>query len=350
MAMLVALALVACGKKGPPVAPERRVPAVASELRASVESDAIVVTWRNPGRRADESSLKNLATVKLYRREEADGAPPKPAILSWGQVVGYDEIASIRLDAPAPAVVQGDTVRWDDRRGLRFGRRYVYVVVAADSQGRASAPSARLAVSFLAAPRPPRDVTAAAGDRQVTLRWTPPAALIDGTPVTGEVRYMVLRGVGAEAALTAISPEPVPGTAFTDTGVVNDTTYRYAVRAVRIEPTGTARGEAARPVTAMPVDTTPPSAPTGLVGVPSAAGVRLAWNRSPEADVAAYAVYRAAPAGGFTRVATTTAAGTVFVDRDVEPRATYRYVVTALDGARTPNESPRSNEVTVTIP
>jgi hypothetical protein len=350
MAMLVALALVACGKKGPPVAPERRIPAAASELRASVESDAIVVTWRNPGRRADESSLKNLATVKLYRREEADGAPPKPAILSWGQVVGYDEIASIQLDAPAPAVVQGDTVRWDDRRGLGFGRRYVYVVVAADSQGRASAPSARLAVSFLAAPRPPRDVTAAAGDRQVTLRWTPPAALIDGTPVTGEVRYVVLRGAGAEAALTAISPEPVPGTAFTDTGVVNDTTYRYAVRAVRIEATGTARGEAARPVTATPVDTTPPSAPTGLLGVPSAAGVRLAWNRSPEADVAAYAVYRAAPEGGFTRVATTTAAGTVFVDRDVEPRATYRYVVTALDGARTPNESPRSNEVTVTIP
>jgi hypothetical protein len=348
--MLVALAVVACGKKGPPVAPERRVPAAAAELRASVESDAIVVSWRNPGRRADGSALKDLATVKLYRREEADGAPPKPAILSWGQVVGYDEIASIRLDAPAPAVVQGDTVRWDDRRRLGFGRRYVYVVVAADRQGRASAPSARLAVSFLAAPRPPRDVTAAAADRQVTLRWTPPAALIDGAPVTGEVRYVVLRGAGAEAALAAISPEPVPGTAFTDTGLVNDTTYRYAVRAVRVEPAGTARGEASLPVTATPVDTTPPSAPTGLVGIPSAAGVRLAWNRSPEADVTGYAIYRATPAGGFARIAATAAASTVFVDRDVEPRVTYRYVVTALDGARAPNESPRSNEVTVTIP
>jgi fibronectin type 3 domain-containing protein len=29
---------------------------------------------------------------------------------------------------------------------------------------------------------------------------------------------------------------------------------------------------------------------------------------------------------------------------------TYRYAVTALDRARTPNESARSNEVTVSVP
>jgi hypothetical protein len=34
----------------------------------------------------------------------------------------------------------------------------------------------------------------------------------------------------------------------------------------------------------------------------------------------------------------------------VQSGRTYRYAVTALDRAKQPNESPRSNEVTVTVP
>jgi hypothetical protein len=70
-------------------------------------------------------------------------------------VVGYDEVATIRPDAPAPATVQGSTVTWVDRRALSMGRRYVYVVTAEDDLGRTSGPSERLVVPFLAAPRRP---------------------------------------------------------------------------------------------------------------------------------------------------------------------------------------------------
>ena len=38
------------------------------------------------------------------------------------------------------------------------------------------------------------------------------------------------------------------------------------------------------------------------------------------------------------------------MDRDVTRGERYRYAVTALDRARTPNESARSNEADVTIP
>jgi hypothetical protein len=34
----------------------------------------------------------------------------------------------------------------------------------------------------------------------------------------------------------------------------------------------------------------------------------------------------------------------------VRPGATYRYAVTALDRARRPNESARSNEISVRVP
>lgn len=348
--LLAAVALGACGKKGPPVAPERRLPAAATGLAGVVDTDAIVVTWTLPRTRVDGTRLRDLAQMRLHRRQEADAGPPKPAMLSEGQVVGYDQIARIATDAPAPAVIQGDVVRWEDRRGLTRGRRYVYVVTAEDSTGRPSAPSERLLVTYLAAPEAPRNLAAAGGDRRVRLRWEPPAALVDGAPLAGELRYLVLRGAGPEGPLAAITPEPVAATTLTDAAVDNDTTYRYAVRAVRVDPAGIARGPASTEIAVTPAKTTPPRPPSGLVAVPTPAGVRLAWTASPDDDVAVYAVYRAAGAGPFLRIGSTAPPNTLFTDRDVGAGGRYRYAVTAFDRARTPNESARSNEVAVTVP
>jgi len=348
--LLAASALVACGKKGPPVAPELRVPAGPTGLRGAVDEQSIVVGWTGPGTRVDGSRLREIALYKLYRREETDGGVPKSAMLSSGRVVGYDEIAVIRPDSPAPASVQGTSVTWVDRRALAVGRRYVYVVTAEDMLGRSSGPSERLVVPYLAAPKAPRALRAAPGDRRISLTWQPPAEMMDGSPAPGDLHYLVLRGVGAEGALAPITPQPVAGTSFTDPGVENDTDYRYAVRAVRVDPAVSASGETSAAVVAAAADTTPPAAPAGLVAVPSAGAVRLAWNPSAAPDVAIYAVYRAGETGDFMRIATTLAGATVYLDRDVRPGTTYRYAITALDNARRPNESPRSNMVSVRVP
>jgi fibronectin type 3 domain-containing protein len=346
---LAGLALGACGKKGPPVAPERRLPVAASALRAHIDEESVVVEWTIPRTRADGSALRDLSSVRLYRREEGDGVPVKPAMLSAGRIVGYEEIASVRLDSPAPAVVRGNTMEWVDRTGLVPGRRYVYVVTATDSVGRISAPSERLAVPFLAAPRAPRDVRATAGDQQVTLTWQPPAELLDGSPASGPLLYVVLRGVGSEGDLEVVAPS-VQETSYVDKGLDNDGEYRYVVRAVRADPRVAAGGPPSTPVTAIPVDSTAPAPPTNLVAVPSPGAVRLAWTASPSEDVALYAVYRATGTGAPIRVGTALAGTTTFIDRDVRPGTAYRYAVTALDRARTPNESARSNEVTVAAP
>ena len=348
--LLAASALVACGKKGPPIAPELRVPAGPTGLHGAVDEQSVVVGWTGPGTRVDGSRLRAIALYKLYRREEADGGEPKSAMLSSGRVVGYDEIATIRPDSPAPASVQGSAVTWVDRRALAVGRRYVYVVTAEDTLGRSSGPSERLVVPYLAAPKAPRALGAAPGDRRISLTWQPPAELTDGSPAPGDLRYLVLRGAGAEGALAPITPRPVEGTSFTDEGVDNDTDYRYAVRAVRVEPAVSATGEASPSVVVAAADTTPPAAPANLLAVPTAGAVRLAWNPSGSPDVAVYAIYRAGETGDFVRIATTMAIATVYVDRDVRPGTTYRYAVTALDRARRPNESPRSNEISVRVP
>lgn len=347
LAALVA-GMTGCGRKGAPVAPERRLPAPPSSLTASVDGASIVLRWVNPVARRDGSRLRDLATLGLHRREEADGVEPGPALVSRGRVVGFEQVASIRLDAPGPAEVQGQSVTWTDTRDLGLGRRYTYVVTAMDATGRSSPPSTPVVVRLVAAPEAPRGLVATAGDGRVSLHWQAPGRFIDGSPVADPLRYLVLRGPEGEEALAPITPAPVEGTEFLDTGVQNERVYRYAVRAVRVGPGSTAAGAAGAVVAVTPVDTTPPAPPRGLVAVPAGSTVRLAWSQSPDADVALHAVYRAVGAGDFLRIATTPAAVTFYVDTDVRPGQSYRYEVTALDGARRPNESARSNTAIAT--
>ena len=223
------------------------------------------------------------------------------------------------------------------------------MVVVEDQQGRVSPPSSRVSVTFIAAPEPPENLTAVAGEGQVRLAWSPPTRLVDGRPATGEIRYEVLRAPAPDAPAQLITPAPIAETELTDRGLENDRTYYYAVRAVRQEAGTTARGRPGERTAATPVDTTPPAPPQELVAIPAPRTVRLAWRPSPDPDVAAYVIYRARPGRDFERVGSTQPPATVFTDRDV-PSGTWRYTVTALDSALRPNESARSNVVTVTVP
>jgi hypothetical protein len=333
------------------VAPERRIPAPVSELRVSVEGRSILLEWTNPAQRADGTRLRDLTTLRIHRREEPGQGEPKPAVLSWGKVVGYDEITAIQMAAPEPARVVGRTVRWGDSQGLRAGQRYVYVITAADSIGRQSVPSERRAVVFHPAPRPPEELRAAPGDREVRLTWRPPTLLIDGSPPLQPVGYRLLRAMPPGTPLLPVTATPLTGTEFTDRGLENERTYVYAVQAVRIDLVESVRSEPSATVESTPMDLTPPSAPQNLVAVPSETAVRLAWDPSPEEDVAGYFVYRATPPGdAYIRLTPSEIPGTLFTDRAVERGKTYRYAVTAVDRAKRPNESARSSPTAVTVP
>ena len=350
--LLVVLALVAaaCGRVGPPMPPERGLPLPPTALTATVRTGEIALSWLNPTHRADHSRLRDLALVRLYRTADDGQGEPKPAVLAGDRVVGYEPLAVIRLEQPEPAVVVGRQVHFVDRTELRDGRRYTYVVTAADGIGRTSPPSPRLSVVYITAPAPPAGLTAEPEEGKVRLAWEPPAALSDGRPLEGTVTYEVLRALGPDAAPAPITSAPIADRQYTDTRVQNDRTYYYAVRAVRAAASGLATSGSSPTVAATPRDLTPPSPPTGLAAIPSADTVRLTWNASPEPDVAGYVIYRAAGAdAALTRIGTTLGPRTVFVDRDIA-RGTYRYAVSAFDTAAMPNESARSAEVRVTVP
>lgn len=346
--LLAALVVAGCGKAGPPVAPEVKAPTAISDLRGIVEDGSIALAWTNPQRRADGSRLRDLMELRLYRTDDEGVMPPKPALLAQGRIAGYREIAVISLASPAPAAVQGHTVRFTDRDGLGYGRRYTYVVISEDARGRVSFPSNRVPITYIAPPEAPPAPIAEAGDGEVRLRWRPPARLRDG----GEARslaYEVLRGTRAEGEPDAVFPVPAGQTEFVDRKVENERTYHYAVRAIRQDADTAARGGASPRVAVTPGRTTPPAPPGNLVAALSAGTVRLAWRASADPNVAAYIVYRAAAGGESVRVGSVRVPATTFTDRDV-PSGTYRYTVTAQDATARANESARSNEATVTVP
>jgi hypothetical protein len=356
--VLLPVALAACGKKGPPVAPERRLPAAVQDLSASVSGEGVRLAWTLPRIRVDRTPVRELRRAEVYRRQEdgAEEAPSRPAVLSFGGLFGgpaalpgFERVANIVLAEPAPATVAGNQVSYTDAGSLALGRRYTYVVVAVDAQGRPSPPSNRVAVAVAAPPRAPTALTADPGDRQVRLRWTEPTALEDGTPVTEPLLYNVFRGATAEARPTRpLNPEPLDAPAYVDVEVQNDTTYHYSVRAI-LGPAGPA-SRPSQVVAATPEDTTPPASPRGLVAVVAGTSVRLAWEAVGDADLAGYRIYRStSPGRGYAPLTPTPQPASTYVDNNVRAGQTYYYVVTAVDRSRRGNESVPSAEVSATV-
>jgi hypothetical protein len=359
LALLLPLPLAACGKRGPPIAPERRLPAAVQDLQGTIEGATIQLSWTLPRIRVDRSTLKEITRTEVYRRVE-DGEPEeptRPALLIFSGlfgpppgVAGFERVANITVAEPGTAQVRGDQVIYTDAQGLTFGRRYTYVVLAMDEKGRPSPPSNRVVVSLAAAPTVPAGLTAQAGDAEVRLAWKAPTTLADGSPAPEDLVYDVFRATtpGTPAG-RPLNLEPVAAPQYVDLTAQNDVTYYYAVRA-RLGPGGPQSGPS-EVATATPVDATPPAQPRGLVAVLAGATIRLAWEAVPDADLAGYIVYRSATAGrGHTRLFEAPQSGTTYVDTDVRPGQTYYYVVTAVDRAKRANESVPSQEASATLP
>ncbi len=103
---------------------------------------------------------------------------------------------------------------------------YTYVVSAVDAAGNESAPSATASVVLenLYPPSIPSSLTAAAGDGQVILSWSPNSEIdLDGYNVYGWTE-------GGDPVL--LNDEPCSGSSYPDGDLANGTTYFYAVEAV----------------------------------------------------------------------------------------------------------------------
>jgi uncharacterized repeat protein (TIGR01451 family) len=160
----------------------------------------------------------------------------------------------------------------------------------------------------LTPPGIPGNVTVANGDMQVTLSWTA-AALASG--------YNIKRSSVSGGSYTIVGTSA--GTTFTDTGLVNGTSYYYVITA-----TNTA-GESANSTEVVGI---PNPIVTGLTATGGTNQITLGWDAYPNA--ASYTVRRSSASGGpFSDVATGLTS-TSYIDTSVQSGRTYYYVVIAV--------------------
>src|SRR5262249_33640255 len=228
-------ALGAGGRRPPPLPPGRGVRRVVGDLTAVEREGGVELTWTVPRRRFDNSRILDPGVARLHRIDDAGTGDPRAAMLRDDHVVGYTEIETFRLQEPTSSYLRGSRIIYIDRRGLVYGRRYTYVATTTDAQGRTGPPSARVSITYIAPPEPPRARRGrrpAPADGAGGLRGAPPATLVDGSAVADQIAYEVLRATDPVAPLSTIARTTTGLTAFEDRGLENDRTYYYAVRAV----------------------------------------------------------------------------------------------------------------------
>jgi fibronectin type 3 domain-containing protein len=174
-------------------------------------------------------------------------------------------------------------------------------------------------------PAAPANLTATAGNQQVSLSWT---------ASSGATSYNVKRSTTSGGPYTTIS-SPTTST-YLDSSVTNGTTYYYVVTAVNSSgQSGNSNQASAKPTAPAPAV---PPAPANLTATAGNQRVSLSWTASSGAT--SYNVKRSTTSGGpYTTISSPTA--TTYVDSSVTNGTTYYYVVTAANSS---GQSGNSNQ------
>jgi len=333
LAVLLLGAVSGCGKKTPPVPPGTMLPAAITDLSSQMDEKGVTLTWSYPRRTVRGERLP-------YRIE---GFFLSRAVIPLG---GECEQCPLPFGPPLEIKAEqeeGGRVLYREAL-LRPGHRYVYRVRSKAGLFVTSEESNTVSVVWDTPLLAPREFHIQEGDRQLTLRWQQPAALLDGSPLAGPVRYQVYRSTdGAEfAALGGM----VDSLEYVDPEVRNDRTYHYKVRGVRLLEGTPAAGMATEALAATPRDLSPPAPPGHVTVVGTEAGPRILWEAVAEEDLAGYRIHRrSAKMAAPVMIGEVGGASLSFLDTSLpRGREVWYYSVSAFDRARPPNQSIASME------
>ncbi|WP_240472990.1 S-layer homology domain-containing protein [Paenibacillus sanguinis] len=191
---------------------------------------------------AADSSKKGTATLTVLPVPGSSGDSPaapqglaavggdRQVNLSWNTVTGatyYNIYMATEPWAYSDQEIASVTSSTYTVRSLTNGQAYYFTVKAGNNQGisvaslQASATPGAGNVPGVDTPTPPTNVTAIAGNRQATVRFTAPAS-DGGSPITS---YEVTAEPGGQTVAGAASPIVV-------TGLSNGTSYTFTVKAV----------------------------------------------------------------------------------------------------------------------
>ena len=400
-AALAVCAAVACGKKGPPLAPLRPVPAAVTDMAARRAGNEVRFTFTVPAQNVDASRPVSLDRLEVYavtvapeatvpanrdlldakylvgtipvrpiEEEQAGGqkdaaarsepAAPQPEKKDPRPGPGepatfVEELNEARLKpqvlatapaaGPAPATTTEVAAAWAAsiaRLQEAPVTSRVYVIRGVSRQGRPGQPSARVTVPVAELLPPPTDVTATATESKVTLSWTPPS-LAD--PLSALSAAPVFN-VYAVSSATPLNPKPLPGTTFDREGVVLGKEECFVVRTAVTRDNLTIESPASVPACVTAADTFAPAAPKGLSIVANPGAISLIWDANTESDLAGYIVLRGeVPGDKLQAITAAPIRETTYRDATAVPGVRYVYAIVAVDRAVPPNTSPQSARV-----
>jgi hypothetical protein len=287
--------LTGCGYIGDPQPPALNIPLPIQDLQAAQVGGKIRLRFTIPDLTTEQLPVTDV-TVDLR-----GGDVPIP------------------VAARAPGVVEAEapvTASW-------VGQEIAFQVRLQNAKGRYSAPSNQVVRRVVAPVATPAGFTAKPVPNGMALQWT-------GAGQT----WLVFRDGAQVASVTKAE--------YLDAAVEAGKSYRYQVQASMAAGTDVAVSEKTGETTVAYTDTFAPAQPAGLNVIASTNANELSWERSTEADLKHYRVWRD---GVLLADAVDVPA---YTDRTVESGKKYRYAVSAVDAYG--NESSQSQPVEITTP
>ena len=282
------LLLTGCGYIGEPLPPLMHIPARVSDLAAVQRGTNLIVQFALPVVTTEGTLIKQAVQLDLR--------------ISGKAVVGE--------------VVENGRVRYQVPASEWMGKEVQIAVKVIGSNGRDAGMSNIVAVTVVPPPEQPLDLRAVSDPQGAHLAWR----------AAGNAFVIFRRGPEEkDFSLAGNSDKPE----WTDATAQFGKTYRYVVQSIAKAGKGQVESDLSNEFEITPVDTFPPAAPTGLTAVPSTASVELVWERSTEAAIAGYRIYRALGSGQFERLADNQELPT-FSDHKIESGKVYRYAVSAV--------------------
>lgn len=120
---------VGCGVKGLPVAPKATVPPAIEDLEAEVTGDRVRLAWSVA--KEGEVPFEGLEHFRVYKY-----MAPVTVELCEGCPIPFKHILDIKLKDPAPAMLEGDRMFWNDT--IEAAHCYAYKVVVFHKSGGVS--------------------------------------------------------------------------------------------------------------------------------------------------------------------------------------------------------------------
>jgi hypothetical protein len=342
--------ITGCGMEAAPQPPSLKLPVPVSDLSASRNGDAVVLTWTIPRRDTSKVNLTGDITARICRQDAGAGCT-NIATLTFapGANATFNETLPSQLTTGAPRPLSY-FVELDNQHARSAGLSNAATVLAGQSPAAVEGLSAEVQKDGVA------------------IHWTPGPP--EPYPTQVRLERTLLNAPSQKPSQGPLSApsEPVRQNLLVPTGSVRGRAidkdiqfgeaYEYRARRIaRITVDGKEvelDGPLSSSVHVDAQNIFAPSVPSGLaavaavntgnVGSSTSLTIDLSWQPVTDSDLAGYAVYRrdaGEPANAWQRISgDKPVAGPGFSDASVRAGHTYEYAVTSL--GRNGRESERS--------